>query len=67
MEFVGCVTLKYVSMSDQECKIRPAIMSINSNEPFFYPYSVLVNKLSGSCNDINTHVLNYAFMMLLKT
>ena len=54
-------------MSDQECKIRPAIMSINSNEPLFYPYSVLVNKLSGSCNDINTHVLNYAFMMLLKT
>ena len=23
------------------------------NEPLFYPYNVLVNKCSGSCNDIN--------------
>ena len=28
-------------------------MNINSNEPIFYPYSVLVNKCSGNCNDIN--------------
>ena len=40
-------------MSDQECKVRPAIMNIINNEPLFYPYSVLVNKCSGSCNDIN--------------
>ena len=43
-------------MSDPECKVRPAIMNIINNEPLFYPYSVLVNKCSGSCNDINnTH------------
>ena len=45
--------LKCVSMSDQECKVRPAVMKINSYEPLFYPYSVLVNKCFGSCNDIN--------------
>ena len=28
-------------------------MNINSNEPLFYPYSILVNKCSGSLNDIN--------------
>ena len=28
-------------------------MNINSNESLFYPYSILVNKCSGSCNDIN--------------
>ena len=28
-------------------------MNINSNEPLFYPYSVLANQCSGSCNDIN--------------
>ena len=28
-------------------------MNINSNEPLFYPYSVLVNKCSGSCGNIN--------------
>ena len=28
-------------------------MNINSNETLFYLYSILVNKCSGSCNDIN--------------
>ena len=28
-------------------------MNVNSNEPLFYPYSIFVNKCSGSCNDIN--------------
>ena len=30
--------LKCVSMSDQECKIRPEIMNIISNEPFLIVY-----------------------------
>ena len=29
------------------------MLNINSNEPLFYPDSVLVNKCSGSCNDMN--------------
>ena len=28
-------------------------MNVNSNEPLFYPYSIFVNKCSGSCNDID--------------
>ena len=28
-------------------------MNINSNEPSVYPYSVKINKCSGSCNNIN--------------
>ena len=40
-------------MSNQECKVRPAIMNININERLFYPYSILVSKCSGSCNNIN--------------
>ena len=50
MTFVGCGALQY---DNQECKVRPAIMNINSNEPLFYPYSIAVNKCSGSCDDIN--------------
>ena len=33
-------SLKCVSVSNREYKIRPKIISINSNEPSFYPYSV---------------------------
>ena len=45
--------LKRVSMSNPECKIRSEMINFNSNEPSFYPYSVKINKFSGSCNNIN--------------
>ena len=58
MTFFSCnalntIPLKCVSMSNQECKLRPVIMDINSNKPSFYPYSTKINKSSSSCNNIN--------------
>ena len=44
---------KCISMNNQDCKIRPEIININSNEHLFCPYSIKVNKCSGSCNNIN--------------
>ena len=46
-------TLGCVSMNNQKCKKRSEIININSNEPSFYPYSIVINKCSGSCNSIN--------------
>ena len=40
-------------MKNRECKVRPEIISINSNNPMFYPFSVKINKCSGNCNNIN--------------
>ena len=40
-------------MNNQEYKTRPKIVNINSNETSFYPYSVKINKCSGSSNNIN--------------
>ena len=40
-------------MSNLECKKRPVVININSIQPLFYPYSILVNNYSGNCNDIN--------------
>ena len=48
---LNVIPLTCVSMSNQECKIRPVIININSKE--YYPCSILVNKCSASCNDIN--------------
>ena len=45
--------LNCVSMNNQECKVRPKIVDINSNNPMFYPFSIKVNKCSGNCNKIN--------------
>ena len=50
---LNVVPLKCISMKNQESRIRPEIININNNEPSFYPYSIKVNKCSGSCNNIN--------------
>ena len=46
-------SLKCVSMNNQECKVRSDIISVNTNEPIFYPYSIKINRCKGSCNTIN--------------
>ena len=56
--FFGCNlskvnSLKFISLSNQERKIRPEVINVNSDEPSFYPYSVKINKCSGSCSNIN--------------
>ena len=38
-------------MNNQECKTRTKI--ININEPVFFPFSIKVNKCSGSWDNIN--------------
>ena len=40
-------------MNNQECKVRPKIVDINSNNPMFYPFSIRIDKCSGNCNSIN--------------
>ena len=58
MVFFGCNLLSVnplecVSMNNQEFKVRPEIVNVNSNEPVFYPFSIKTSKCSGSCNNIN--------------
>ena len=53
MIFFSCNACECVSMNNQESKIRPQVVNINSNNPFFYPDSIEVNQCSGSCNNIN--------------
>ena len=56
MVFFSCNVLnvnlwKCVVMNDQECKIRPRIINVNSNELLFIYFGPKVNKCS--CNNIN--------------
>ena len=46
-------SLEWVSMNNQECRTRTKIINIDNNESVFYPFSIKVNKCSGSCNNIN--------------
>ena len=41
---VSTTPLKCISMKNQECKTRPQIINVNSNNPIFYPFSIKKNK-----------------------
>ena len=45
--------LECISISNQECKVRPEIINVNSNDPMFYAFSIKTSKCSGTCNNIN--------------
>ena len=55
--------LSYISMNNQECKVRPQIVNVNSNVPVFFLFSIKTSKCSGSCNHIN-HMQKCVFLML---
>ena len=44
--------LKCVSMSNQEFKVRPQIVNVNSDESVFFLFCIKTSKWSGSCNNI---------------
>ena len=71
MMFFGCTLssvnpLECVSMKDQECKVRPQIVTVNGNEPACYPFSIKTNKCSGSFNISMIPMQNCVFLMLLN-
>ena len=51
-------SLECVSLINQKCMPRPKILKVNEGigEALFYPYNVLVNKCSGSCNILDNSV-----------
>ena len=48
LTFFGCLSninpLEYVSMKNRECKVRPDIVGVNSNNSIFYPFSIKTNR-----------------------
>ena len=54
-------------INNQECKIKPQILNIYSDNPLFYPFSVKVNKCSGSCNNINNPYAKSCVPDIVKT
>ena len=54
-DIIKTKALECVSVVNQKCMPRPKILDVNEGvgEALFYPYNVLVNKRSGSCDTIN--------------
>ena len=50
-------------MKNQECKVRPKIININSNNPMFYPFSIKVNVMV-IVIILMTHMQEFVFLIL---
>ena len=49
---LNTITLSYILMNNQKCKLRPQIVKLNEDEPVFFPFSITTSKCTGSCNNI---------------
>ena len=61
---LNAIPLSCISMSNQECKIRPQAVNVNWDEPVFFPFSIETSKCSGSCNNVNYPYAKFVFLML---
>ena len=60
--------LECVSVINRKCMPRPKILDVNEGvgEALFYPYNVLVNKCSGSCDTINNPMAKLCVPGIIK-
>ena len=61
-------TLECLSVINQKCMPRPKILDVNERvgEALFYPYNVLVNKCSGSCDTLDNPMAKFCIPNIIK-
>ena len=67
-DIIKTKALECVSVVNQKCMPRPKILDVNEGvgEALFYPYNVLVNKCSGSCNTLNNPMTKLCVPNVIK-
>ena len=60
--------LECVSLTNRKCMPRPKILDVNEGvgEALFYPYNVLVNKCSGSCDTLDNPMAKLCVPNIIK-
>ena len=60
--------LECVSVVNQKCMSRPKILNVNEGigEALFYPYNVLVNKCSESCDTLDNLMSKICVLKIIK-
>ena len=61
-------TLECVSVINQKCMPRPKVLDVNegAGEALFYPYNVLVDKCSESCNTLDNPMAKMCVPNIIK-
>ena len=67
-DIIKTKALEFVSVVNQKCMPRPKILDVNEGvgEALFYPYNVLVNKCSGSCNTLDNPMTKLCVPNVIK-
>ena len=65
-DFTNPNSLSCISIINQECKTRPQIVNIKSNNNIFYPFSIKTSKCSANCNNINDPYSNICVPDIVK-
>ena len=60
---LSATPLNCISMKNQECKTRPQVINMNSNNPIFCPFSIKINKCSVI---LIIHMQKIVFLVLEK-
>ena len=51
--FISAISLECISINNQEYKVKPQTVNVNSEKHVFFSFSIKINKCSGSCNNIS--------------
>ena len=67
-DIIKTKALECVAVVNQKCMPRPKVLDVNEGvgEALFYPYNVLVNKYSGSCDTINNPMTKLCVPNVIK-
>ena len=64
--FTNEISLSCISIKNQECKTRPQVVHVNSNNPIYYPFSIKTSKCSGNCNNVNNSYAKICVLDVIK-
>ena len=59
-------SLSCISMNNQQCKVRPNIVNVTSDESMFNPFSINTSKCGGSWNNINAPYTKMCVLDVVK-
>ena len=68
LSIIKTKALECVLVTNQKCTSTPKILDVNEDvgEALFYPYNVLVNKCSGSCNALDDPMAKMCVPNIIK-
>ena len=62
--FTNASSLSCISMNNQECKVRPDIINVNSNSSMIYPFSIKQVNVVAIVIILMIHMQKFVFLML---